>query len=177
MTSRVHHPRRKTSVRHKLIHKRALVLDRLINGFKAERVRKNFPRKQVDQAMPLLFPNSIYAGRGFFKTVHKVSSRARDLVIKTARPKCLDSDWEAYHRIPRAIRNRYFAKIYWRTRYCLLQKFGKRGLVPKERLNYLQSLGRHYGLSDINGKNIRKIDGFYKIVDASLRALGRGRNR
>ena len=160
-------------VRHKTIHKRCLLLDQLIDGFNARRRGKNFPRKQVDQLMPMLFPGSIYAGRGFFKTVHKVSSRARDLVVKTAPRRSLESDLEVYRRIPKEIRNRYFAKIYWSTKYCLLQKFGGRGRVPRERLEYLKRMGRDHGLTDINAKNIRKIDGAYKIVDANLSKKGR----
>ncbi|MCS7115098.1 MAG: hypothetical protein N0A00_06855 [Candidatus Bathyarchaeota archaeon] len=38
------------------------------------------------------------------------------------------------------IRNRYFAKIYWTTQYCLLQKYGKA---------VVKSLSRNMGMRPI----------------------------
>lgn len=78
------------------------------------------------------------------------------------------NDWLAYHNLPRNIRNRYFAKICWLTDHCLLQKYGREGRVPERVLRKLKDVGRKYGLRDIKPANIRKVDGKFKIVDASL---------
>ncbi|MFQ5843176.1 MAG: hypothetical protein ACE5I8_12165 [Thermodesulfobacteriota bacterium] len=120
----------------------------------------------VEDIIRVLFPGSKFSGRGVFKTVHKVSSRSRHLVLKTASRQSIRTDIRAYNRLPRNIRNRYFAKVYWRTKYCLLQKYGKKGNIPRKRLQELKAIGRQYGLRDIRAANIMKIDGKYKIVDA-----------
>jgi hypothetical protein len=112
-----------------------------------------------------------------------VSSRERDLVLKVSNPKHLRRDLQAYERIPPTLRNRYFAKIYWKSKYCLLQKYGEKGHVPAERLTRLKKIGRRYGLTDIRPSNIRRVDGHFKIVDAnpgrraSLRSSTRNRRR
>ena len=154
-------------MRHALIHKKAELIDRFIDVYKRERKRNTFPHKEVKSLIHLLFQGSSYSGRGAFKTVHKVSSRARDLVLKTARRNAIRNDQIAYKRLPSRIRNRYFAKVYWRTKYCLLQKYGKEANVPKEKLEQLK-IANEYGLKDIRPANVRKVDGIFKIVDASL---------
>jgi len=78
------------------------------------------------------------------------------------------NDWLAYHCLPQNIRNRYFAKIYWLTDHCLLQKYGKGNKVPEKALQKLKGIGKKYGLLDIRRANIRKVDGKFKIVDASI---------
>jgi hypothetical protein len=57
-----------------------------------------------------------------------------------------------------ALRNRYFAKIYWGTKYCLLQKYGRKAKVPAPVLKKLRAFGKQYRLTDINEANIRKVD-------------------
>ena len=165
-------------MRHKRIHERAKLLDQLIVEFNASRHGTQLPRQQIFAAIPLLFPGSKHAGKGVFKTVFKVSSRSRDLVIKIARPRSLRNDLEAYRKIPKTIRNRYFAKIYWSTRYCLLQKYGEEVSVPEGRRKDLAKKVAQYGLVDVKYANIRMIDGAFKIVDANLtRAKNQGNSK
>jgi len=154
-------------VRHALIHKRAVLIDHFIDAYKTARRRRSFPHKAVACIILLIFPGSAFSGRGAWKTVHKVSSRERDLVLKTSNPRRLYDDWRAYSRLPPTLRNRYFAKIYWKTKYCLLQKYGKPGRVPPERLSKLKAVAQRHGLTDVRDSNIRMVDGIFKIVDAS----------
>jgi len=156
-------------MRHARIYKKARFIDQLVDYYKQGRGRRSFPHKVVHDVVRLLFPGSELSGRGFFKTVHKVSSPARHLVLKTASSRSILWDLRVYKRLPATIRNRYFAKVYWRTKYCLLQKYGKEGKIPTDRLGQLKSIGKRYGLGDIRPVNIRKIDGRFKIVDANLR--------
>ena len=155
--------------RHRRILEKARILDRFIDEYRKVKKRVKFPHKEAKSLIRVFFPRSSFAGRGAFKTVHRVSSRARDLVLKTSNPANIKNDWRAYHRIPPTLRNRYFAKIYWTTKYCLLQKHGKgtRG-IPKEVKKRLMEIGRQFGLKDIRPANIRKVDGHFKIVDANL---------
>ncbi len=159
-------------MRHALIHRKALLIDHFIDAYTRARRRKSFPHKAVGIVIRLLFPGSTFSGRGAFKTVHKVSSRERDLVLKTSSRKSIHHDERAYRRVPRTLRNRYFAKIYWRTKYCLLQKYGRPGRVPPDRLAKLKEVGGRYGLTDLREENIRRVEEAYKIVDANI---GRGR--
>src|SRR5712692_2145202 len=94
-------------------------------------------------------------------------SRERDLVLKTGNRRSLYQDWRTYRRLPATLRNRYFAKLYWRTKYCLLQKYGKAGRVPPKRLATLKTVAQEHGLIDVRPDNIRLVEGVFKIVDAS----------
>jgi hypothetical protein len=154
-------------VRHELIRRKALLIDHVIDMYKRDRSRRSFPHKAVSILVPLLFPGSTLSGRGWFKTVHRVSSRERELVLKTANRRSIHADQIAYRRIPSTIRHRYFGKIYWRTRYCLLQKYGSPGPVPPDRLQKLKAVARRYHLDDVKEANVRKINGTFKIVDAN----------
>ena len=155
-------------MRHALLHKKAEFIDHFIDVYKHARKRRSFPHQAVGTLIGLLFPGSSPEGRGAFKTVHKVSSRGRDLVLKTSSRKNLRVDERAYKRLPANVRNRYVAKIYWRTKYCLLQKYGTEAPVPPARLAKLGAVARHHGLTDIRPANIRRVGHVFKIVDANI---------
>ena len=154
-------------MRHAILKKRAEIVDLIIDHYNRVRGRRNFPKKIVADVIGLIFPSSNFEGRGFFKEVHTVRSRARTLVLKLSHAKSTRRDWKVYHRLPAGIRNRYFAKIYWHTKYCSLQKYGEKVRVPKQELQLLRSRVRKYGLRDIRAANIRKVEGHFKIVDAN----------
>lgn len=156
------------SIRHALIYKKAKFIDEFIDKYKSIRQRTSFPHREVATIIRLLFPGSNYSGRGALKTVHKVSSRARDLVLKTSHPKNIRNDQRAYKRLPENIRNRYFGKIYWTTKYCLLQKYGKKSQVPPDIQKKLRQIAKLYRLIDVRKDNVRRIDGRFKIVDANV---------
>lgn len=157
------------AMRHKRIYEKALLLDAIVRAYRRSRGRKSFPHKMVGQIIPLLFPGSRRLGRGAFKTAYRVSSTARTLVLKAARTRHIRRDLQLYKAIPGRIRNRYFAKIYWGTRHCLLQKYGDQKKVPPEIRKKLSAKGKKLGLSDIRDDNIRWVDGQFKIVDANPR--------
>lgn len=144
-------------------------MDGIIRAYKRARGRKYFPHKVVEQVVPLLFPDSRRLGRGFFKTVYRVSSTARDLALKLAGSRYIRRDIRLYRAIPNGVRNRYFAKVYWATKYCLLQKYGEKRKVPTRVLEKLRGRGEKLGLSDVRPDNIRRVDGHFKIVDANPR--------
>lgn len=156
-------------MRHRRIWKRARFIDEFIDAYRKVRRLTNFPHKAVKTILPLIFPGSKFAGKGAFKTVHKVSSRAKDLVLKTSRARHAKRGLRAYRMLPKTKRNRYFAKIYWKTKYCVLQKYGKKVTIPKRELTKLKIFAATYGLTDIRPDNIRKVDGRLKIVDANVK--------
>lgn len=155
-------------MRHVLIQRTARLVDQFVDVYKRARKRTTFPHKGVHEIVTLLFPGSAKTGRGAFKTVFVVRSRKRSLALKTSNSNQIMNDWLAYHRLPKGIRNRYFAKIYWLTDHCLLQKYGQESRVPERVLRDLKKIGKKFGLRDIRPANILKIDGQFKIVDAGL---------
>jgi hypothetical protein len=152
--------------RHFTLKQRAEMVDLIIDEYNKVRKRKNFPKEIVADVLRLFFPDSSFAGRGFFKEVHAIRSRSFRRVLKISNDESTNRDWKVYNRLPRTLRNRYFAKIYWRTKYCLLQKYGRKAKVPAPVLKRLRAFGKQYGLTDIKEANIRKVDGRFKIVDA-----------
>jgi hypothetical protein len=154
-------------MRHATLKKRAEFIDLIIDQYKHVRGQKNFPKKIVAGVVSLLFPDSNFEGRGAFKEVHAVHSRARTLVLKLSNKKSTKRDWNVYRRLPSGIRNRYFAKIYWHTKYCALQKYGKHANISEQELDKLRKRVRNYGLRDIRADNVRKVEGHFKIVDAN----------
>lgn len=154
-------------MRHAKIHKLAVFLDTAIDAYKKARGRKSFPHEVVKQLVPLLFPHSVYAGKGWYKSVHKISTRTRDLVLKTGDAKYIRRDHAIFAGIRGRGRHRDFAKIYWATTYCMLQKYGKKRKVPYSELQRLKEEAGKRGLCDIKQANIRFVDGAFKIVDAS----------
>lgn len=157
------------AIRHKRLLVKAFFIDDFVVDYKRVRKRKSFPHKEVGMIIRFLFSGASYKGRGAFKTVHRVHSMARDLVLKTSNAKNIRADIRAYSRLPASIRNRYFAKIYWATRHMLLQKYGRAAeRVPDDVLRRLKAVGKEHRLTDIRPANIRKVEGKYKIVDASV---------
>lgn len=156
-------------MRHHGIYEKALLIDKFVEFYLKARKRKTFPHKEVGQLIGLLFPGSRKLGRGAFKTVYRVSSTARDLALKISREDSVTKDIEVYNRLPSNIRNRCFAKIYWHTRFCLLQKYGKAVTIPPQELEILKEKGTRYGLTDVRVANVRKVEGRFKIVDAIVK--------
>ena len=155
------------AMRHVLLYRTAKFVDRFVDTYKKKRKTRNFPHKKVTTIIEYLFPGSAWKGRGAFKSVHRIYSQEKTLVLKLSNPKNIRSDLRVYRRLPRKIRNRYFAKVYWHTKYCLLQKYGREVNVPLRVLERLRKIGRQYGLRDIRPANIRKVEGRFKIVDAN----------
>ena len=157
----------KSKKRHLTLEKRARIVDFIIDHYKKVRGRKSFPKKILADIVPLIFPGSDYKDRGFFKVVHTVHSPAHKRVLKLSHAKSTKRDWEVYRRLPANIRNRYFAKIYWHTKYCLLQKYGKKVAIPERELQKLRKIGKKCRIMDIKKDNVRKVDGHFKIIDAN----------
>ena len=151
-------------VRHKRIKEIANLIDAFVDRYRKINDRKTFPHMQVGTIVRMLF-NSKPLGKGWHKSAHLVYSTKRNLVFKFGRKVAIRRDTNVYKRIP----NRYYAKVYWFTKYCMLQKYGIKSKVSKSELKRLQKIGKQYGLGDIRPDNIRKVDGKLKIVDANLR--------
>lgn len=160
-------------MRHKKIHDLvAKILEPSIYFIKKSRKRESMPFKEIEKIINIFFPRTRYyeTGKGFFKHVFVIHSSKRKLVLKIGRSKKhIRKDFTTYNHLPSNIRNRYFAKIYWRRGLFMLQKYGKKVKVPAKELEKLKSIGNKYGLKDIREANIMKFDNKFKIVDAERR--------
>ena len=160
--------KKRKAKRHALIYKRARLIDRLIDNYRTAKELSNFPREVAGRIVGVVFPTMQWGGRGWYKTVYRISSRKKDLVLKVSDSKNIKNDLVAYHRIPRSERNRLFAKIYWKSKYCLLQKYGKATRISQKKLLELRRTANGFRLRDIKADNVRLVDGCFKIVDANL---------
>jgi len=131
------------------------------------------PHKDIEGLLNIFFPKTKYheSKKGFFKHVYIIHSSKKKLVLKEGSRKAIRKDYTTYKRIPGKVRNRVFAKIYWRSKdgKFMLQKYGKRVKVPKNQLEKLKQVGNEYNLKDIREANVMKFGNKFKIVDAERR--------
>ena len=139
---------------------------------KIQRARKirTIPHKDIEKLLKIFFPKTKYmdSSHGYFKHVFIIHSDKKLLVLKEGKSKNIRKDYNTYQKMPKNVRNRYFAKIYWRSKggSFMLQKWGKKAKVPDEELLKLKKVGRKYGLKDVRKANIMKFERKLKIVDA-----------
>lgn len=147
---------------------KAKVIDRLIDrNYNPDR-QHAISLKDVGDAVAKLFPEFIPKGGGWHKVIFEVHSGSNILVFKIGRRTTIEYDHRAYNRLPTSIRRDYFARIFWHTRYCLLQEYGEETQVSEAELSQLRAIGEKFGLLDIDCSNIRRVDGRVKIIDANI---------
>jgi hypothetical protein len=88
-------------MRHAILKKRARIIDLVIDQYKQIRGRKTFPKIIVAGLVGLMFPDSDFEGRGFFKEGHSVHSRTRKLVLELSHAPSTKRDWQVYRRLPK----------------------------------------------------------------------------
>ena len=162
-------------MRHKKPQDYAFVIDDLVDHYMKTRGGEKLPnRRLLSPIVELMFEEQEYLGRGASKRAFKVLSRngKRELVLKIGEPKSIKNDWKVYvHAKNNGLADRYFAKCYWHTKYCMLQKFGEDRKVPPKIQRDLKERANKIGLQDIglrSNRNIRYIDGYFRIIDASF---------
>jgi hypothetical protein len=156
-------------MKYKEIYKKAVLIDNFID---ANRKTFTLPMKEIDAIIKYLFPSCYVKNKGWFKTVYRIctknGSRNKTLVLKIAKKDSIENDHNVYKMVPRNVRRKYFAKIFWHTKHCLLQEYGNEVDVTPRYLNKLSQIAMKYGVTDIKKENIRRIDDRLKIVDASV---------
>jgi hypothetical protein len=152
------------------IHKRAVLIDNFIDVNKKS---FNLPMKEIDAIIRYLFPSCYVKNKGWFKTVFKVcTNEKRHVVLKIGKVESIKDDIKVYHKLPAKLRRRYFARIYWHTKYCLLQEYGESANPSVKEVEMMRKLALRYGISDVRKENIRLFNGKLKMVDAKLLAPG-----
>jgi hypothetical protein len=105
---------------------------------------------------------------GWHKIVFGIHSLDQEIVLKVGAKKSIENDHRAYNRVPENQRHQLFAKIFWHTKYCLLQQYGSPAKVSQKELDHLRGIGYNYGIFDIKADNLMRIDGKLKIIDANI---------
>lgn len=158
------------SARHRSIKPQARIIDEFIGRYMKSRKTSRLPDKRIlEPVVKFIFKDYRPLGRGWFKHAYFIPSRnkKRRLVLKMCREGMVLKDY----KISKRLSKRFFARIYWHTRFCMLQKYGERRKVPRDTLLDLQNEARKAGLDDVNPKNVRYFpdEGRFKIIDANVR--------
>lgn len=154
------------------IHNRAEILDDLVDAYISVKNTPFVPLNQMQDIVPLVFPDAQLLSLGIHKLVFQLKHKHHNLVLKVGKKDAIENDHRAYKQLPASFRHAYFAKVFWHTRYCLLQEYGVQTEVTGEELSKLRSIASNFGLLDISCENIRSVRGYLKIVDAGIAPEG-----
>jgi hypothetical protein len=129
------------------------------------------PQIQLKELVIKNFPDLYVRDAGWHKIVFGIHSADQKIVLKIGTNKTIENDHRAYKRVPESIRHQVFAKIFWHTKYCLLQEYGFPVQVNEAELTRLRRIVYRYGIFDVKVENLKRIDGELKIIDANVTSI------
>jgi hypothetical protein len=150
---------------YKTLYTKAKHVDHLIDKYGGVGFNSSEETKYI---VLIVFPNSTVEGSGWHKTAFCIQSNDRMFILKVGKNESIENDHRIYKRLPKKIRTKYFAKIFWHTKYCLLQEYGQAVEVTDEQLENLRKILSPYGLIDLKRENFKKIDDQLKLIDANM---------
>lgn len=156
----------------KSIHKQAEQLDGAIDDYIKSKNSVFVPINTLREMAKEIFPDAKMANYGLHKLVFLLQHKSHKLALKIGKMIAIEQDHQAYKRMPRSLRRVYFARIFWHTKYCLLQEFGAETEVTSQELSQIRAVASKYGLLDISCDNIRNVNGHLKIIDAGISPPG-----
>jgi hypothetical protein len=159
-------------VKFKSLNERAKILDNLIDVYVESKNSVFVPMDELQNIVPMIFSNTVIVSFGMHKLVFRVKHKTHELALKIGKKDAIEKDHKAYKQLPRQYRHVYLARVFWHTKYCLLQEYGVQVDVTPEELVKLRAIANRFGLLDISCENIRNIDGDLKIIDATLAPPG-----
>jgi hypothetical protein len=159
-------------VKFKHFFEKAKLLDNLIDEYRDSRKIRFVPISILSSLVTNVFPNATLLGYGLHKIVFRLQHKTHMLVLKVGKAQDIELDHQAYNRLPHEIKHVYLAKIYWHTKYSILQQYGLETELTEQELARIRLVAAKYGLLDITCENIRIVDGNSKIVDAGIAPLG-----
>ncbi len=139
-------------MKHKRLYRIAKKIDKL-------RKDNNPNRNKILKLLQDFNPKFIGAGR--YKRSFKVESNVKNLVFKVGRN--LNEDFNHFLEC-KGKRKLKYAKIYWVTKNCLLQRFCSKGYDNKE-YQELRKEFKKAGYIDINKNNVGRINGKLHAFD------------
>jgi hypothetical protein len=114
------------------------------------------------------FPDLYVISYGWHKIVFGSRLAGNTVVLKVGAKRIIENDHRVYKRVPEKHRHQYFARIYWHTKYCLLQQYGLPVHISLEQLREIRQAVYKYGIFDVKEENLMLINGEIKIVDANV---------
>jgi hypothetical protein len=159
-------------VKFKSLHEKAKLLDDLIDEYRKTKRTSVIPTDRLSGFVLSIFPDGTLLSYGVHKLAFRLKHKSHVLVLKVGRPQTIEHDHKAFKQLPHDLRNVYFAKVFWHTKYALLQEFGVEADVSQQELGQIRYVAGKYGLLDITCDNIRTVDGNHKIVDATVAPPG-----
>lgn len=154
-------------MKYKTLHHQAKHIDRLIDHTLHSTGMRFIPQSQLKSLVLSCFSDLSVVSYGWHKIVFGTRSVDQKIVVKVGAKRSIENDHRAYKRLPETIRHQLFARIFWHTKYCLLQEYGFPTRVSREQLDYVRRVVYNYGVYDIKAENLKAIDGKLKIVDAN----------
>ena len=159
-------------VKFKSLHEKAKLVDASIDEYIKTENGSFVPMKDLEPIVKEIFPEARLSNYGLHKLVFFLRHKSHELALKIGKSDSIERDHEAYKHMPPSVRHAYFARLFWHTKYCLLQEYGVEADVPAQDLAQLRAIAYQYGLLDITCDNIRVVNGNLKIIDASIAPPG-----
>lgn len=154
-------------MKYKTLYQTARQIDHTIDHYLHKTGSATIPQLQLRQLIQKNFPEYYVKDYGWHKIVFGIKTTQEKIVLKVGNKRSIENDHRAYKRLPESLRHQFFAKIYWHTKYCLLQEYGYPASVSPEELDCLRLMLYKYGIFDVKAENIKQIGGQLKIVDAN----------
>jgi hypothetical protein len=157
-------------LRYREIYQQAKQIDHLID--KQADKEKHFPtREKLEELVLKNFSVFYVVGWGRHKVIFGSYRADQRVVLKIGLHRNIESDHHAYKAVPEQKRHHFFAKIYWHTRYCILQEYGLPAQPTPEQIQEFRYALARYGIVDIKATNLRMIKGELRLVDANTTRL------
>ncbi len=129
------------------------------------------PQEELKKLVLKNFPDFYVQNFGWHKIVFGIHSIDQKIVLKVGPKNSIENDHRAYKRVPENMRHKVFARIFWHTKYCLLQEFGYPAIVSQDELTRLRKIVYRYGVFDVKADNLKMIDGQLRIIDANVTSV------
>ena len=126
------------------------------------------PQNELETLILKDFPDLYVKDVGWHKIVFGIHSIDQKIVLKVGPKNSIEKDHRAYKRVPESMRHQLFARIFWHTKYCLLQQYGSSANASKNELDNLKRIVYQYGIFDIKTENLKRINGEIRIIDANV---------
>jgi hypothetical protein len=155
-------------LKYEQLHHEAKHIDRLIELNLHVRKSQFIPQENLKTLILAAFPDFYVENSGWHKIVFGNRNMDHQVVLKVGPKKSIEGDHQAYQHVPKNVRHQFFARIFWHTKYCLLQQYGEPAYVTATELNCLRRAVYKYGIVDVKEENLRMINGDLRIIDANL---------
>jgi hypothetical protein len=159
-------------VKFKTLHAIAKELDNSIDDYIINEKIGFLSFSDLEKTVMNVLPNAVMVDFGLHKLVFSLRHKTHILALKVGRAQAIELDHKVYKQMPKDGRDVYFARIFWHTKYSLLQEWGIEVEVSPQQLLQLRGIAEKYGLLDVTCDNIRSFNGNLKIIDAVLAPKG-----